>query len=198
MVRHPDRMQNTKLLPNDASYKQLRGCNPLGAENTEYVNLYKNEMTAEQAVAKMKLSKTPPTGVEKYQYLQNLSEKEHLSSFKDFLRWFNNKKLVPNLEAMQKIITSYHNKNNEILKLGCTLPNLAKICLHKTTNAKIYPFTERYKDLFRKISEDMVGGPSIVFTSKPVVDKTFFCKLTNPCKSNVGIDRSQLYPSSMC
>ena len=44
----------------------------------------------------------------------------------------------------------------------------------------------------------MVGGPSIVFTRKAVVDETFIRKSSNLCKSLVGIDASQLYPYSMC
>ena len=43
----------------------------------------------------------------------------------------------------------------------------------------------------------MVGGPSIAFTRKAVVDENFIRKSANLCKSIVGIDASQLYPSSM-
>ena len=85
-----------------------------------------------------------------------------------------------------------------MLKLGCTLPNLANIRLHKSTDAKFYPFTEGAKDLLEKIRESVVRGPSIVFTRKAVVDETFIRKSTNICKSIVGIDASQLYPYSMC
>ena len=81
-----------------------------------------------------------------------------------------------------------------MLKLGCTLPNLANICLHKSTDAKFYPFTEGVKDLLEKTREDIVGGPSIVFTRKANVDETSIRKSTNLCKSIVGIDASQLYP----
>ena len=80
-----------------------------------------------------------------------------------------------------------------MLKLGCTLPNLANICLHKTTDSKFYPFTESDKDLLEKIR-----GPSIVFTRKVVVDKTFIRKSTTLCKSFIGIDANQFYPYSMC
>ena len=52
--------------------------------------------------------------------------------------------------------------------------------------------------LFGEIREDMVGGPSIVFTRKAVVDETFIRKSTNLCKSIVGIDASQPSPYSMC
>ena len=121
-----------------------------------------------------------------------------MSSFKDFLRWYNNKDVVPTFEAMQKMIAFYHDKGIDMLKLGCTLPNLANICLHKSTDAKFYPFTEGDKDLLEKNREDVVGGPSIVFTRKAVVDETFMRKYTNICKSIVGIDASQLYPYSMC
>ena len=99
---------------------------------------------------------------------------------------------------MQKLIEIDHNKGFDMLKLGCTLPSLAKICLNKSTDSNFYPFTESDKDLLEKIREDMVNGPSIVFTRKAVVDETFIRKSSNLCKSIVGIDASQLYPYSMC
>ena len=73
-----------------------------------------------------------------------------MTAFKDFLQWYNNKDVVPTLEAMQKIIQFYHNKGIDMLKLGCTLPNLANIWLHKSTNYKFYPFCESDKDLCEK------------------------------------------------
>ena len=118
-----------------------------------------------------------------------------MQNFSDFLKWYNNKDVVPTLEAMQKMIEFYHNKGIDMLKLGCTLPNLANICLHKSTDSKFYPFTESDKHLLEKIREDMVGGPSIVFTRKAVVDETFIRKSSNLCKTIVGIDASQLYPT---
>ena len=117
--------------------------------------------------------------------------------FSDFLKWYN-KKDVPTLEAMQKMIDLCLNKGIYMVKLGCTLPNLANICLHKSTNSKLLPLTESDKDLLEKIREDMVGGPSIVFTRKSVVDENFIRKSSNLCKSIVGIDASQLYPYPMC
>ena len=155
-------------------------------------------MTTEQAVVKLKLSKPPPTAIKNYQHLQQIWNQEQMSSFKDFLRWYNNKDVVPTLEAMQKMIAFYRDKDIDMLKLGCTLPNLANICLHKSTDAKFYPFMEGDKDLLEKIREDVGVGPSIVFTRKAVVDETFIRKSTNLCKSIVGIDASQLYPYSMC
>ena len=63
---------------------------------------------------------------------------------------------------------------------------------------KFYPFNEADKDLHEKIRSEMTGGPSIVFTRKAVVDKTFIRRSNNTCKAIVGIDASQLNPFSMC
>ena len=195
---HPDKMQNPELPQYDAFYSKLRSCNPLKTKYTDYVNLLKSGLTTEQAVIKLKLWKPSPTGIENYFYLQQIWKQEQMSSFKDFLRWYNKKDIVPTLEAMQKKIAFYHDNDIDMLKLGCTLPNSANICLHKSTDAKSYPFTEGDKDLLEKIQENVVGGPSIVFTRKAVDDETFIPKSTNIWKSNVGIDASQLYPYSMC
>ena len=99
---HPDKTQNTELSPYDAFYIKLRCCNHLETECMDYVNLLKSGMTTGQAVIKLKLSKPPATGIENYQYLQQIWKQEQMSSFKDFLRWCNNTNVVPTLEAMQK------------------------------------------------------------------------------------------------
>ena len=99
---HPDGMHNTELRPYDAFYSKIRSYNPLETDYTDFVNLLKSELTTEQAVVKLKLSKPPPTGIENYQYLQQIWKQEQMSSFKGFLRWYNNKAVVPTLEAMQK------------------------------------------------------------------------------------------------
>ena len=111
-----------------------------------------------------------------------------MCTFKDFLRWYNNKDDVPTLEAMQKMLAFYLKKGIDMLKLGCTLPNLTNSCLHKSTSAKFYPFTETDKNLLQKIRDEMVGGPSIAFTRNAVVDETFIRNSGNICKSIVGID----------
>ena len=121
-----------------------------------------------------------------------------MCTFKDFLRWYNNQNVVPTLESMQKMLAFYHKKGIDMLKLGCTHPNLANICLPKSTSAKFYPFTETDKDLLQRIQKKMAGGTSIVFTRKAVIDETFIPNSENICKSIVSIDASQLYPYSMC
>ena len=96
------------------------------------------------------------------------------------------------------MVDFYNNKGINIKKLGCIFPNLANSCLHKSTTAKFYPFTGSQKNVLEKILEDMVGGPSIVFIKKAVLDETFIWDATNWFKFIVRIDASQLYPFSMC
>ena len=130
-------------------------------------------------------------------FAEHLGERRN-EIFQRPLMWYNNKYVVPTLEAMQKVIEVYHQKEIDALKLGCNLPKLANFCLHISTDSRFYPFTESDKNLLEKIREDMVSGPSIVFTRKAVVDKTFIRKSTNLSKSIVSVGASQLYPYSMC
>ena len=80
-----------------------------------------------------------------------------------------------------------------MLKLGCTLANLAKIFLYKSTTAKFYPFRESDKNLVEKLREDMVVGPTIVFPRKTVVKETFIRDSMNWCKTFIGISQLHLF-----
>ena len=191
-------MNNKKFPSYDTFFSILRNSNPLEKGYNDFQNLVNSGLTTEQAVATSRKDRIPPTGVEYYSYLQSVWENNNMQHFSDFLKWYNNKDVVPTLEAMQKMIDFYHNKGIDMLKLGSRLPNLANFCLRKSTDSKFYPFTESDNDLPEKIRENMVGGPSIVFTRKAVVDETFIRKSSNLCKSILGIDANQLYPYSMC
>ena len=191
---NPDKHDFPGLPPYEAFFSKLRNNNPLDKDFTDYEKLRKSGLDEQQALKKLQINTVPASGLDYYSYLQQTWQKNGMTVFKDFLQWYNNKDVVPTLEAMQKMIQFYHNKGIDMLKLGCTLPNLANICLHKSTNYKFYPFCESDKDLCEKIREDMTGGPSIVFTRKAVVDETFIRDSSNICKSIVGINASQLYP----
>ena len=195
---NPDKLDFPELPPYEAFFSKLENNNPLDKDFIDYEKLRKSEFEEQQALKKLQIKTVSSSGLDNYNYLQETWKKNGMTVFKDFLKWYNNKDVVPTLEAMQKMIQFYHNKRIGMLKLGCTLPNLANICLHKSTNYKFYPFCESDKDLCEKIRGDMTGGPSIVFTRKAVVDENYIRNSSNVCKSIVGIDASQLYPFSMC
>ena len=165
----PKEMDYKELPPSDSFFDILRNYNPLEKDYNDFQNLLNSGLTTEQVVAKLRMDRIPPTGAENYSSLQSVSENNNMQFFLDFVKWHNNENVVPTLEAMQKKIEFYHNKGIDILNLGYTQPNLANICLHKSTDSKFYPFTESDKDLLEKIGV-MVGDPSIVFTGKAVAD----------------------------
>ena len=136
---HSGRMQNTDLPPFDGFHGKLRTFNPLEAEHTDYIEKWIDHRTSSYQI---KTIKATLTGIEIYQYLQQLWKQEQVSSFKVFLRWCISHDVLPTLGALHKMFSFHHGKEIEMLKLGRLLPNLANIYLNKSTDAKIYPFKE--------------------------------------------------------
>ena len=169
----PNKLDANFLPPYECFFSKLRDHNPLEKEVTDFTKILNSGVSQQEALKKNRSKVVSPSAVDNYNYLESVWEQEQMTTFQDFVRWYNNKYVIPTLEAMQKMMEFYHNKGIDMLKLGCTLPNLANICLHKSTNNKFYPFVQADKDLQEKIREDMTGGPSIVFTRKVVVDQTY-------------------------
>ena len=64
----------------------------------------------DQARTLFNLTKSPPLWIENYQYLQ----KEQMSTFGNFLRWYLDKDLAPTLEAMHKRIASPRERHRHV------------------------------------------------------------------------------------
>ena len=92
----------------------------------------------------------------------------------------------------------YHDKDIYTLKLGCTLTNLANICLQKSTHEKSIR-SRKDKKFFSEKNDKMLLVVYLSFSQeKQLLMKQIFRKSTNLCKFSVGIASSQLYPYSMC
>ena len=102
-----------------------------------------------------------------------------MCTFSDFLHWCNKKDVAPTLRTLQKMVDFYHKKGIDMLEFGCTLPNLANIWLHQSTTEKCYAFIESDRNLVEKLREDMIEGPSLVFTRAGEVEKIFIRVSTN-------------------
>ena len=125
----PDKLDCIELPPYETFFIKLRNHNTLEKDFNDYTKLVNGGLQQQSAQKKLRIQSIPPTGFETYSYLKNIWEQHSMITFKDFLRWYNNKDVVPNLEAMQKMIEFYHYKGFDMLKLVCTLSNLANICL---------------------------------------------------------------------
>ena len=98
----PEKMNNKELSPYDSFFSILRNNNPLEKDYNNFQNLVNSGLTTEQAVAKLRMDRIPPTGAENFSYLQNVREINNMQYFSDFFKWYNNKDVVPTLEAMRK------------------------------------------------------------------------------------------------
>ena len=194
----PEKGNKTQLPPYEAFFSKLRNNNLLELHYLDFQTLIDGGMTSKKALSKLKWSQPSPTGHENYQNLISARWQEKMCSFKAFLRWYNNKGVVPALQAMQKLVKFHHKKGIDVLKHGCTLPNNSKFCLQKLSSTKFYTLRERGNDLLEKKRENMDGVPSIVFKRKAVLDKTLIRDSKNRCKKNVGNVVSRLYLLSMC
>ena len=85
----PDTMNNKELPPFDSFLSILRNSNPLEKDYNNFQNLVNSGFTTEQATAKLRLDRIPPTGAEKYSYLQSVWENINMQNFSDFLKWYN-------------------------------------------------------------------------------------------------------------
>ena len=133
--------------PYEAFFSKLIYNNPLDKDFIGYEKLRKSGFDEQQALKKLQIKTVPRLGLGNYNYLQKTWNKNGMTVFKDSLKWYSNKDVVLTLEAMQKMVQFYHKKGIDILKLGCTLPNLANICPNKSKNYKSYPFCKSEKDL---------------------------------------------------
>ena len=97
-------MSNSELPPYEAFFSKLRNVNPLEKDYLDYQELFSCTLKTEEAFSKKKLFKPLPSGEENYQYLLDIWNHENMFTFKDFLSWYNNKDVVPTLEAMQKMV----------------------------------------------------------------------------------------------
>ena len=120
-----------------------------------------------------------------------------MTTFYDFLKWYNDKDVIPTIQALKKMISFYHDNNIDMMKQTLTLPSLANRILHSSTNAKFFPFTYEDRELDNYIRSWLTGGPSIIFNRYAKVGVTKIENTQNVCKAIIGVDASQLYPYSM-
>ena len=76
-----------------------------------------------------------------------------MHSFSDLLRWYNKKHVVTTLGAMKKMIQFSHDNGIDMLKLGCTLSNLAETCRYSSTSPNFYPFLDGDNELLKKFGK---------------------------------------------
>ena len=137
---------------------------------------------------------------EDYGYCQRVWDENNMKTFEDFLIWYNNRDVVPFLEAIDKQFDFYKRRHLDMFKDGISVPGLTLKYLFETLSTKVYftLFNETNKDLYRLLKDSVTGGVSLVFHRFHEKDVTRLRELdygtaARTCRSIVGFDANALY-----
>ena len=103
-----EKMNESQLPPIESFWSKLKNHNVLSVDYDKFMNCKKRGIEEKEALKKLKLKTVPKNAEENYRELQNIWEKENMNTIRDFLKWYNNKDVVPTLDAMTKMIQFYH------------------------------------------------------------------------------------------
>ena len=129
-----------------------------------------------------------------YRKLQGIWEDEGMTTFEDYLIYYNNLDTGPFVIALNNLLKVYFDEGIDIFKDYVTLPGVARRMLYNSSNSKFSLFNYENDHLYYTFKQNIVGGPSIIFSryqEKGVTDiKGIF---NNKCQSVVGYDCNGLY-----
>ena len=136
---------------------------------------------------------------EDYRYCQNIWKDQKMSTFRQFLVWYNNLDVGPFVTAVERFQAFYFEKGIDVFKTAISVPGIARQLLFKTAraqNVNFVLFDQNNKDLYQTIKQNIVGGPSIIFTRHHCAGKTLI-RGQKKCGSILGFDANALYLHSI-
>ena len=115
-------------------------------------------------------------------------------TIRDFLVGYNNRDVIPFLQAIDKQFAFYQQHNIDMFKDGISVPGLTLLYLFKDLPSKTYftVFNETNSDLHQLVKNNIVGGPAIIFHRYHEKDITKI-RGEETCRSIVGYDANALY-----
>ena len=135
---------------------------------------------------------------EDYAYCQRIWREQNMNTMRDYLMWYNNRDVVPFLEAIEKQFNFYQMLKVDMFKEGISVPGLTLKYLFKTTKANFILINQQNADLHELIRSNNVGGPSIIFhryheAYKTKIREQLYAETAKMCQSIVGYDANALY-----
>ena len=123
-----------------------------------------------------------------------------MTTLRDFLVWYNNRDVVPFLQAIDRQFDFYQQRGIDMFKQGISIPGLTLLYLFNDLPEKTYftIFNEKNKDLHDLVKDNICGGPSIIFHryhEKGITTLRLneYGEAARPCRSIVGYDANALY-----
>ena len=126
---------------------------------------------------------------------QKVWSENKMSTFRDFLVWYKNLVVGPFVTAVERFQRFYFSKGIDVFKTAISVPGNARQLLFKTAKKQNANFTlcdQNNSDLYKTIKQNIIGGPSIIFTHHQCVGKTYI-RDQKPCRSILGFDANALY-----
>ena len=179
---HPSKLDYPCLPPYEGFFSELKQRNVL-----EMRNKYDDE----NDIIDKEL------GANQYYQLQDIWQEQHMTRFHDFLQYYNNLGVGTFVQAVEKMQKFYFNQNIDLFKVVVSVPGIARRWLFQTAHDAKTSFAlldSWGDDLYYTIKQNIVGGPSIIFTRDDEVGRTYIRDdLNRPCANIVGCDANALY-----
>ena len=131
---------------------------------------------------------------EDYARCQAVWRDNGMKTMHDFLVWYNNRDIVPFLDAIDKQFAFYKQQNIDMFKDGVSVPGLTLLYLFNElpSNTFFTVFNQTNSDLHLHVKDNIVGGPAIIFHRYHEKDITNI-RDEEMCRSIVGYDANALY-----
>ena len=102
---------------------------------------------------------------EDYASCQEVWRENAMTTLRDFLVWYNNRDVVPFLQAIDRQFAFYQQRGIDMFKQGISVPGLTLLYLFNDLPEKTYftIFNEKNKDLHHLVKDHVVGGASFIF-----------------------------------
>ena len=186
---HPSKLDFPSLPPYHTFYSELKQRNVLEATDKKDDDDVDDSNEYDQ--------NDKVLGASRYRELHDIWQDRGMTIFRDFLEYYNNLDVGPFVQAVEKMQKFYFDHHIDLFKVAVSVPGIARRWLFQTAhNAKtnfglIQPQDD---DLYYTIKQNIVGGPSIIFTRDAEVGRTFVRNdPSRPCINIVGFNANALY-----
>ena len=129
-----------------------------------------------------------------YLYCEHIWRDHDMKTLRDFFIWYNNRDIVPFLEAIEKQFLFYKLRHIDMFKDGISVPGLTMNLLFDTLPRDIYftLFNQRHSHLHDLLRNGLTGGPSLILHRHHEVVVTHI-RHSLSCRAIVGCDTNALY-----
>ena len=132
-----------------------------------------------------------------YEGLLQVGRDRGMTRFQDFLVYYNCLDVEPFVEAVNRMMQFYLDRQMDIFKMAISAPGIARVMLYKSAQSQgvnFALFDTFQKDTYHTFKANLTGGPSIIFKRHLEVGKSLIRgDPLKPCKKVLGYDANALY-----